>query len=232
LKKVAVIQSNYIPWKGYFDIINDVDVFVFYDDVQFTKNDWRNRNKIKVPGGTLWLSIPTGTDMNRLIREVKIQDSRWAKKHLKSIEQYYSKAPYFKNYKEFLNYVYCERKWNYLSELNQYIIKTISNDYLKCETIFDDSASYSPEGKRLERLVNLLKKINADQYITGPSAKSYIEEKVFEKENIKVVWKEYSGYPEYSQLFPPFEHFVSILDLLFNTGPDAPYYIWGWRKTL
>ncbi len=146
--KVAVIQSNYIPWKGYFDIIHDSDLFIFYDDVQFTKNDWRNRNKIKVSGGVHWLSVPAGTDLNRTINEVKIQDSVWAKKHFKTIEQYYLKTPYYKLYRDFLNHVYFERKWEFLSELNQFLIKTITVDFLKCKTVFDTSLNYSPEGKR------------------------------------------------------------------------------------
>lgn len=228
--KVAVIQSNYIPWKGYFDTIHDVDLFIFYDDVQFTKNDWRNRNKIKVSGGTHWLSVPVGTDLNRTINEVKIQDSAWAKNHFKNLEQYYLKAAYFKEYRGFLAHVYMERKWEYLSELNQYLVKTIAVDFLKCKTAFDSSMNYSPEGKQLVRLLDLLKKCKAEVYYSGPSAKSYVVENEFKKNGIEIIWKDYSSYPEYPQLFPPFEHYVSILDLLFNTGPDAPYYMWGWRE--
>jgi hypothetical protein len=229
-KKVAVIQSNYIPWKGYFDILNDADIFIFYDDVQFTKNDWRNRNKIKREGGTHWLSVPVGTDINRLINEVKITDGSWGKKHFKTLEQYYIKAPHFKEYKGFLEYIYMEKKWEGLSELNHYIIKTIALDFLKCETVFELSETYSPEGKRLERLLDLLKKCGATSYITGPSAESYIDKNEFIANGIELIFKDYSGYPEYPQLYPPFEHYVSVLDLLFNTGSNAPYYIWGWRK--
>ncbi len=230
-KKVAVIQSNYIPWKGYFDILNDADVFIFYDDVQFTKNDWRNRNKIKKEGGTHWLSVPVGTDLNRLISEVKITDDKWGKKHFKTIEQYYQRAPFYKDYKEFLEHVYIEKQWEYLSELNHYMIKTIASDFLKCKAMYEVSEKYKPEGKRLERLLDLLKKCGTESYITGPSAKSYIDEMEFSKNGIEIIFKDYSGYPEYPQLYtPPFEHFVSVLDVLFNTGNDAPYFIWGWRE--
>lgn len=230
--KVAIIQSNYIPWKGYFDIIHDVDLFIFYDDVQFTKNDWRNRNKIKVSGGTHWLSVPVGTDLSRTINEVKIHDSGWAKNHFKNLEQYYLKAKHYKEYRGFLEHVYMERKWEFLSELNQYLIKTIAVDFFKCKTVFDTSLNYSPEGKRLVRLLDLLNECKAEVYFSGPSAKGYLDENEFKKNGIEVIWKDYSSYPEYPQLFPPFEHAVSILDLLFNTGPDAPYYIWGWRENV
>ena len=229
-KKVAVIQSNYIPWKGYFDIINDCDTFVFYDDVQFTKNDWRNRNKIKIEGGTHWLSVPVGTELNRLIKEVKIQPGPWGRKHFKSIEQFYLKTPYFKMYRDFFADVYMDKKWEYLSELNHYIIKSIAKDFLKVETEFVCSDTYNPEGKRLERLIDLLKKCGAEEYVSGPSAQSYIDENEFLKNGIEIKFKDYTGYPEYPQLHPPFEHYLSVLDLLFNTGPDAPYYIWGWRE--
>ncbi|MFZ5632085.1 MAG: WbqC family protein [Bacillota bacterium] len=232
MKKVAVIQSNYIPWKGYFDIIHDVDLFIFYDDVQFTTRDWRNRNKIKTPGGTFWLTIPVGADVNRLICEVPITDFRWAIKHWKTIEQFYSKASYFNKYKDFLTYVYLEKKWSYLSEINQFIIKKISKDFLGIKTEFMDSRELCASGKKTDRLLDIVEKVGADTYISGPAAKNYIDEKKFEEAEIKLEYKDYSGYPEYPQFHPPFTHSVSILDLLFHVGPDAPYYIWGWRENV
>jgi len=232
LKRVAIIQSNYIPWKGYFDIIHDADLFIFYDDIQFTKNDWRNRNKIKVPGGTLWLSVPVGSNLNRLINEVKIQNSNWNKKHFKTLEQYYCNAPYFKLYKDFLKHVYLGQKWENLSELNHYLIKHICSDFLNIKTGFDVSWNYELSGQRLDRLLDLLIKAGATEYITGPSAKEYIDETKFEEKGIMLKWKDYSGYPEYNQYHPPFIHGVSILDLLFHTGNNAPYYIWGWRDNI
>ena len=230
MKKVAVIQSNYIPWKGYFDIINDVDHFIFYDDVQFTKNDWRNRNKIKTAQGLCWLTIPVGSRENRLIYEVEIKEDSWAKKHWETIKQAYSKAPYFKKYCDFFENVYHDSKWTNLSELNHFLIKTISNEFLGISTTFSDSREYHAEGHKLDRLINLLNKANADLYVSGPSAKDYIEENIFKEAGIDLVFKDYSGYPQYPQLFPPFEHAVSILDILFNCGSAASDYIWGWRE--
>ena len=227
---MAVIQSNYIPWKGYFDIIHDVDLFIFYDDVQYTKNDWRNRNKIKCPDGTMWVTIPTGTELNRLICEVAIDDTRWAKKHLKTLKQYYSRSPHFRLYEDWLEYVYMDRACKNLSELNQYMTSYIAKNFLGITTEFADSRKYQAEGKRLGRLIDLLTKVEADLYVSGPAARNYIDSEMFRQAQIELVFKDYSGYPEYPQLYPPFAHGVSILDLLFNCGPDASNYIWGRKE--
>ncbi|MDX1463687.1 MAG: WbqC family protein [Marinirhabdus sp.] len=230
MKKVGIIQSSYIPWKGYFDIIHDVDLFVYLDDVQFTARDWRNRNRIKTSQGARWLTIPVGEKIHRLIHEVPINDKHWNRKHWASIQQSYSKTPYFKNYKDFFEYVYMDRQWENLSEFNQFLTTKISQDFLGIKTEFKDSREYNSRGEKLERLLDLLIKIDVDYYVSGPSAREYIVEERLTEIGVELHYKDYSGYPEYPQLFPPFEHAVSILDLLFNCGPDAPYYIWGWRE--
>ncbi len=229
MKKVAVLQSNYIPWKGYFDIINDVDLFVFYDEVQYTIRDWRNRNKIQTKDGLQWLTVPTKADRKSLIYEAKIDGRHWQKQHYNALKTNYSKAPYFKKYKEFLEYVYIEKEWEYLYELNRYMIQKIS-DFLGINTKFADSRDFMSHGVKHEKLLSLVKSTQADLYLSGPAAKDYIIEEDYKKANIKLIWKDYSGYPEYKQLHEPFCHNVTILDLLFNTGDDAPYYIWGWRE--
>jgi len=230
MKKVAIIQSNYIPWKGYFDIIHDVDLFVFLDDVQYTIRDWRNRNKVKTSQGLCWLTIPVGSQRDRLIYEVEIVEGSWAQKHWETIKQSYAKAPFFKMCQGFFESVYLDTKWTNLSELNQFLVKTISKEFLGIKTDFTDSRQYHAEGHKLERLIDLLIKVNAELYVSGPAAKDYIEENKFKEAGIGLIFKDYSGYPEYPQLFPPFEHAVSILDVLFNCGPAASDYIWGWRK--
>lgn len=230
MKKVAVLQSNYIPWKGYFDIIHDVDLFIFHDDLQYTKNDWRNRNKIYSQNGPLWLSIPVGTNEHRLILDVKMNDKKWQKEHFNRIKMSYSKAPYFKKYLDFIEYVYLEKQWDYLYELDRFIITKISKDFLGCNTVFGDSRDYNPQGSKHEKLLNLLVNCEADLYVSGPAAKDYIISKDYEKAGIKLAWKNYEGYPNYKQFDYEFNHYVSILDLLFHTGDEAPYYIWGWRK--
>jgi hypothetical protein len=232
-RKVAVIQSNYIPWKGYFDIIHSVDLFVFYDDVQYTKNDWRNRNLIKTPNGSEWLTIPVGKNERRLICDVRLEDQQWRARHWKAIDLHYRKARYFKRYRDFFEQVYRGTAWESLSVLNQFLIKTIATDFLGIRTELVDSRQFQLGQRKLGRLVELLSTVHATEYLSGPSAKAYIEEEMFEREHITLEYKDYSTYPVYDQLCsPPFIHEVSIVDLLFNVGPDAPWYIWGYRDGL
>lgn len=231
MKKLASIQSNYIPWKGYFDIIHDVDEFIFYDDVQFTYRDWRNRNKILTPQGEVWLSVPVGAKRSRSIIDVRISDSAWQLKHFKTLEMAYHKAPFWKRCEEFLRYVYLERQWTYLYELNRFLIEHISRDFLGITTKFTDSRDYPTHGAKHEKLLSLVQAAQADVYISGPAAKNYIVAEDYARAGIELVWKDYSGYPPYSQCSGGFiTHYVSILDLLFNVGDAAPWYIWGWRN--
>jgi len=227
--KVAVIQSNYLPWKGYFDIIHDVDLFVFYDDVQYTKNSWRNRNTIKTPVGPQWITIPVGKREDRRICDVEIQDGEWAARHWRLLQQHYGRAPWFEYCRPFLEDVYVGRTWTNLSTLNQFLIRSVATKWLGITTEFRDSREFSPVGAKADRLLDLLKKIGADVYLSGPSAKDYVPVGQFNDAGIDVVWKSYEGYPVYPQPYPPFSHQVTILDLLFHVGPHAPDYIWGWR---
>ena len=225
MKKIAIQQSNYIPWKGYFDIINSVDEFIFHDDLQYTKGDWRNRNKIKTNSGLKWLTIPCGSSENRLICDVELIDSSWQKKHWNLISSNYLKAPYFHEYKEFFQEFFLNNKWNNLSVLNQTLIKKISNDILGIQTKFKDSRAFNLQYSKGERVLELLIKANASEYLSGPAAKNYIDQSKFESEGIKLKWMDYSGYKIYNQLYPPFEHGVSILDLIFNEGPNYEDYM-------
>ena len=227
-----MIQSNYIPWKGYFDIIREVDLFIFYDDVQYTKNDWRNRNRIKTVNGARWLTIPVGGNLQRLICEVPLPNCGWEKKHWTSIRQAYAKAPYFKRYRSLIEGLYLGHGCESLSELNQHVTKTIAREVLGISTEFHDSRAYHLTGSKLARLIELVTKTGADTYVSGPTARDYIDSQCFAEEGIKLVYKSYSGYPEYPQRYPPFEHAVSIVDLIFNVGPEAPWYIWGWRSAI
>lgn len=222
--RVVVNQSNYLPWKGYFDLISEADVFVFYDDVQFTKNDWRNRNRIKTPKGSEWLSVPVGQSLDRLVCEVKLEDSRWQVKHWKTLEQNYRKAPHFERYRAFFEDVYLKRTWTTLSELNHYLTREIATTFLGLRPEFVDSRRFELTGAKQDRLLGLLKELGASHYVSGPAAKAYIDPRAFAAAGIGLEFKDYSGYPEYAQFHPPFEHAVSIVDTLFHVGPEAPRY--------
>jgi hypothetical protein len=222
MKKVAILQSNYIPWKGYFDLINMVDEFILYDDMQYTKRDWRNRNKIKTPQGLLWLSIPVEVKGKyfQKINETKISEKDWAKKHWQQIKQNYSKAKCFNEYKDIFEELYMTYDEEYLSQINYKFITTI-NEILGITTKIRWSSEFELIAGQTEKLLGICKDCDADIYISGPAAKDYFDEELAKKENIKVEWMHYSGYKEYEQLHPPFEHGVSILDLIFNEGPHA-----------
>ena len=225
MKKVAILQSSYIPWKGYFDIINMVDEFILFDDAQYTKNDWRNRNRIITNHGVKWITIPVRhNSLLQTIKETKVIDKRWSKKHWSTISQNYSKAKYFKEYKDIFEELYLNCKEEYLSSINYTFIVAI-NKILNINTIIRWSSEFELVEGKTEKLISICKQCNADTYISGPSAKNYFDEKLAKKEGISVKWMNYSAYPEYNQLYPPFEHAVSILDLIFNEGKDAVKYM-------
>jgi len=226
MKKIAILQSNYIPWKGYFDIINSVDEFIFYDTEQYTRRDWRNRNKIKTPHGTIWLTIPVMVKGNfyQKISVTQVSDNKWRKKHWQAIKLNYSKAPFFNEYKEIFEELYLNSNEVYLSKINYDFIREI-NKILKINTKLSWSSDFLISGEKSEKLLNICLQTNADEYISGPAAKGYLDTELFESHNINVTWMDYSDYPEYDQLYPPFEHNVSVLDLIFNVGGEALKYI-------
>lgn len=222
VKKIVILQSNYIPWKGYFDIMNMADEFIFYDDVQYTKNDWRNRNKILTQNGTQWLTLPVRQiRLSQLIKDTKIENKRWAKKHWESLQQNYSKAQYFNKYKEIFEMAFMSCNEEYLSKINYKFILTI-NKILGIKTKMRSCSEFNKiiAGPN-ERLVEICKECEANVYLSGPSAKNYLNEDMFSKNNIKVEWMNYDNYPEYKQLFKPFNYNVTVLDLIFNEGDNA-----------
>jgi hypothetical protein len=221
MKSVAILQSSYIPWKGYFDVIGSVDEFVLYDDASYSKNDWRNRNRIKTRTGPVWLTIPVlaAGRFGQAIREVEIGDPRWPTKHWKSIQTHYARARHFPELAPLLSGIY-ERAAGerLLSQVNELFLRAIC-DLLGIRTRITRSSDYEIRGDRTERLVHICEQVGAREYLSGPAAKAYLDTRVFASHGIAVRWMDYSGYPEYRQLFgPPFVHEVSILDLLFNEG--------------
>lgn len=221
MKKIAILQSNYIPWKGYFDLVNMVDEFVIYDTAQYTKNDWRNRNKIKTAQGSQWLTIPCKVDsIAQLISETMVSDTRWSVKHWRTISQNYSKTRYFKEYKDIFETFYLTTTEQFLSQINYSLIKII-NSILGIETKIHWSNEFDLIEGQTEKLLGICQQSGADAYLSGPAAQDYFDEDLAEAMDIKVEWMDYLGYPEYNQLHSPFEHGVSILDLIFNEGPNA-----------
>ncbi|MFO0389448.1 MAG: WbqC family protein [Alphaproteobacteria bacterium] len=225
-KRVAIVQSCYLPWKGYFDLIGAVDEFIFYDDAQYTSGDWRNRNKVKTPSGLVWLTVPVHIKgrLGQRIRDAEINGVEWQKKHWKTLRQYYSNALYYKEISSILYPYYCERSYSSLSELNRLLTKDIC-EMLQINTKLSSSWDYQLVEGKTERVVSLCQQAGATEYISGPSAKHYIDERQFREANIKLTWFDYSGYPQYPQLWGAFEHNVSIVDVLFNCGSDAKRYL-------
>lgn len=222
LKKVAIVQSNYIPWKGYFDLIAAVDEFILFDDMQYTRRDWRNRNKIKTPNGIQWLTVPVVVKgkYDQKIHETEIDGSSWSAVHWKSLELNFGRCEHFDEVAHWLKPLYLGEDYTHLSFLNQKFITAIC-DYLGILTQITNSSDYSLVEGKTERLADLCIQAGAQEYIAGPASKDYIEEKIFQDSGVTLSWFNYDGYPEYPQLWGDFNHGVSILDLLFNCGKDS-----------
>ncbi|HWX15401.1 MAG TPA: WbqC family protein [Chthoniobacterales bacterium] len=225
-KTIAIVQSNYIPWRGYFDLINSVDEFVLYDDAQYTIRDWRNRNIIKTPNGPLWLTIPVEVKGKYLqkIKDTTISDPTWGRKHWASIMHSYSRAQHFPRHRELFEELYALADEKFLSQINYRFIVAICQ-ILGISTTISWSMEYNMIGDKTERLVHLCQHAAATKYLSGPAAKAYLNEDLFRNEGIDVSYMDYSGYHEYTQLYPPFQSQVSVIDLIFNEGPDATRYM-------
>ena len=224
--KVIITQSNYIPWKGYFSVMKDATHFVVYDDMQYTKRDWRNRNILITPQGPKWLSIPINVKgkFHQKINEAKISDKDWAKKHWNFIEANYRKAPYFSYYKKEFSELYNQQESNFLTDINLSFIKKI-NELLNIEIEIIDSREFELKGDKTEKLLNICLDLEAGEYFTGPAAKDYFNEEIFNEKNIKVTYNSHDSYPQYKQMWSGFNHHVSVLDTLFNVGPDIQTFI-------
>lgn len=229
MKKIAILQSNYIPWKGVFDMMNKVDTFVFFEDVDFTKRDWRIRNKIKTPEGEIWLTIPVKKASRGIkIYEIQIsQEENWQEKHYKTITQYYKKAKYFEEYKWLLDKIYLEKKWKNLSEFNIFSNILIAKE-LGIKTEFINSKDLKTSGTKDDKLIEICEKLEGNYYLSGPAAKDYIDNEKFKNKNINLAYIKYE-YPEYKQLYGEFNHYLSIFDVLFNCGKDTQNYIFTGR---
>jgi hypothetical protein len=225
--KCVILQPSYIPWRGYFHQILKSDIFVFYDDVQYDKRGWRNRNKIKTGQGTTWLTIPVhskGVQLDHTpINQIQIDwEQPWHQSHLKSLKFNYAKAPFFNEYIDLIAGHYNQTPTllvDFIIPLTIDLARTIGISSTK----FVRSSELQVTGTKTDRLIEILTRLGADHYISGPSANAYIEEEKFRDHGITLEYMNYD-YPEYPQLYPPFDPRVSILDLLFMVGPDVQKY--------
>jgi hypothetical protein len=227
----VILQPSYIPWRGYFHLIKKAALFIFYDEVNFDKDGWRNRNRVKTAQGVRWLTIPVTAGPHRDLHTTPInqvaicRDQPWRATHWRTLQHSYSKAPYFKHYAPLLEPFY-QAEHLLLSEFVISQTKALAQELGIRNTRFIESSAIGSVGTKTDRLINLLTSVGATNYLSGPSAKNYIDESQFEAAGITVEYMTYD-YPVYGQLYPPFDPQVSILDLLFMKGPEAPRYIWG-----
>ena len=221
MTSAVILQSNYLPWRGYFDLIRDADVFIFYDEVQYTRGDWRNRNKIVAPNGERWLSLPIAKAGNfgQSIADTQISDQKWAAKHWDTLRGTYKSAPGFKAWKPFFADFFerCADETG-LSAVNQAFTKSMC-ERLEIKTKFVNSTDLPRTEGKTEKLVSLCQAVGADTYISGPAAKSYLDTDMFAQAGIDLVWKTYPDYPHYPQQDGEYRPGVSIVDTLFQ-APD------------
>lgn len=224
MKRVAIVQSNYVPWRGYFDLIDSVDEFILLDDVQYTVRDWRNRNLIKTPSGLRWLTIPVSGGRHQRIDQVEIADPDWGPRHLHALTRAYGSAPGFERHRPWLSELYLDAERAMLSDVNRAFLERICAE-LGVGTPLVRSESYGARGAKSRRLLDLCLAAGADEYVSGPAARSYLDEELFAREGVRVSWFSYPEYPAYPQLHPPYEPGVSVLDLLLTTGAGARRYL-------
>lgn len=226
-KTLVVLQPGYLPWLGYFDQLRRADVFAHYDDVQFDKHGWRNRNRIKTPSGPLWLTVPvrhSGQGKPR-INEISIDDtSKWAKKHLASLKQYYAKAPYTARYLPELEEL-LHRTWPNLAELDIAIIAVMAR-WLNLEAPVVRTSELGIGGVQSERLIALCRHFGANSYLSGDAASDYLDVELFAQNGIEVVWQRFQ-HPVYAQQHGEFVPYLSTIDLLFNCGDDSARILQG-----
>ena len=220
--RIAILQPGYLPWLGFFEQMHKSDIFVIYDDVQYDKDSWRNRNRIKTPQGTQWLTVPVRIDFEErpLINEVKIDNAKdWRKKHLFSIRQNYSKASFFKKYINIFEEGYA-RTWDYLIDVDLYFINKLAESLDMKDKKIIMSSALNVKGNRMDRLLNLCKKFGADTFYEGAAGRNYIDDEYFAKNGIKVEYQDYR-HPVYTQLYGVFMPYLSVIDLLFNNGGET-----------
>ncbi|RJP76705.1 MAG: hypothetical protein C4524_09550 [Candidatus Zixiibacteriota bacterium] len=225
-KTVAVLQPFYLPWKGYFDLLARSDEFILFEQVQYVKRSWINRNRIKTPAGPAWLTIPVQVSgrFAQSIAQTEISDPGWARRHWETLRRCYARAPYFPAWREAFEALYLDCRETSLCRVNYHFLAAVC-EMLGIAARFSWSGDFRLLGEPTERLVDLCRQAGATTYLTGPRARAYLREELFREAGIALEYMDYRGYPEYPQLYPPFLHEVSIVDLIFQTGPEAAKYL-------
>lgn len=223
-RRVGIIQSCYVPWRGYFDFIDSVDLFVIYDDVQYSKGSWRNRNRVKTPQGLKWLTVPVNASISQAIDTVRIAagDRPWREEHRRLLHEALEPAPFFRDALALWE-AGVAHEHEFISGLNLTLTRGIC-EYLGIATPIVTSREFALRGESTERLISLLQQLGATSYLSGPSASSYLEESRFTANGIRLEYKSYD-YPGYPQLWGGFEGTVTVLDMIANAGPSAREYL-------
>ena len=216
---VSIHQPQYLPWLGYFDKIDQADVFVFLDNVQYKKNEWQNRNRIKTAQGAQWLTVPVLYHFPERILEVEINRRvNWARKHLQALRTNYTKARFFKQYLPLFEALY-EREWQKLVDLNVECVRCLVQA-LGIDTRLAVASQFELSEEPTERLIGICRAVGADAYLAGSGGRSYMDLVQFEEAGIEVQFQQFD-HPVYPQLFGEFEAYLSIVDLLFNCGDES-----------
>lgn len=229
--RIAILQPGYIPWLGFFEQMHKCDIFVLYDDVQYDKHGWRNRNRIKTANGIQWLTVPVSVSLSEptIVREVRIDNStNWRKKHLQSIRQNYSKARFYRDhiglFEEALT-----AEWELLVDLDIYFIEKLATMLGISTRMVRSSELDIPRGDKVERLVGICRIFNADTFYEGAAGRDYIDTDVFARQGVGVEFQDYV-HPVYQQLYGQFVPYLSIIDLLFNHGDESLSILTGTRR--
>lgn len=223
---VVVLQPGYLPWLGFFDQMRRCDIFVLYDDAQFDKHGWRNRNRIKSPTGPHWLTVPVHVTLGQRILEIEVDNRQpWARKHVSTIGQFYAKAPYLKRYMPELEELLMGRRWERLIEVDVAVIELLC-DWLGIEPRWARSSELRLGGERNEHLLNICRHFGARRYLSGNAAQSYLDTELFARHRIAVEWQNYH-HPVYTQQHGEFLPFLSVMDLLLNCGEESASIIAG-----
>lgn len=219
---IGILQPGYLPWLGFFEQLYKSDIFVLYDDVQYDRGGWRNRNRIKTAQGAQWLTVPVHAKFTErtLIKDVLIDNTvDWRKQHLRAIACNYAKTPFYKDYQQLFEEAY-QKEWKYLADLDIFFIKGLAGALGIKDKKITRSSDLELPADTIERLIAVCKIYNVDTFYEGQAGRDYIDIEKFKSRGITVDFQDYK-HPRYRQMFGEFVPFLSAVDLLFNHGKES-----------